>query len=326
MADLHLEIEGEIGTDVTPKYIRQELASMPNADNIILHINSPGGGVYDGDTIAGYLADTKINKIALIEGYCGSIATRIANACDVRKIIPTGSYMIHYASIRAQGNKEDLQKSIDDLNDIDKKLIADYQRVTGMSFEDIDSYMQEERSFNAEDALKFGFVDEVLEQKKAVAKFDLKMENEQEVTGILAKIQEGINNLLKTKEPKNQEPENISLELEDGNMIWVRSEDGELEGKEVFMADEEGNPTDTPAPNGTHRLRDGRSITVEDGRVMSVQEAEDRNREIEDLKAENDSLKDQLKAKEEAEAEAKAEALKAEENTQAQLTALVVLV
>jgi len=56
------------------------------------------------------------------------------------------------------------------------------------------------------------------------------------------------------------EPVNMELTLEDGAMIYVESEDGELEGKA------------TDAPDGTHKLQDGRSITVEGGIVTSVQE------------------------------------------------------
>ena len=80
---------------------------------------------------------------------------------------------------------------------------------------------------------------------------------------------------------------NIDLSLADGTTIFVESEDGELEGKNAFTVDEEGNPTEEAVANGVHELQDGRSITVEDGVVMSVQESEeeDLNNKIAELEA-----------------------------------------
>jgi hypothetical protein len=92
--------------------------------------------------------------------------------------------------------------------------------------------------------------------------------------------------------------------LEDGSSIFIESEDGELEGKNAFVADAEGNPTEEAAPNGTHLLRDGRSITIEEGVVTSVQEATD---EVENLKNTIAELEAKLQEKEEAEAKSNGE-------------------
>lgn len=68
-------------------------------------------------------------------------------------------------------------------------------------------------------------------------------------------------------------PKSMALDLADGQKLFIFSENGELEGKSAVLATAEGEPTETPAPVGTHALADGRSITVgEGGIISSVQE------------------------------------------------------
>lgn len=93
-------------------------------------------------------------------------------------------------------------------------------------------------------------------------------------------ILKAINELkdLVTKKSSNM----IELTLEDGTRVYVDSDDGELEGKRILLMNEDGQVTDTPAPDGNHRLRDGRTISVEDGLVTGVREDADAMEESED--------------------------------------------
>lgn len=310
MADLHLYIYDEV-TEGLEKTIQNELKQMPDAENIYVHISSPGGGVYTGWTVGNILANQKKKTIALIEGFCASIATYIALSCDEVQMADTAQFMIHNASLGfAEGNKNDLNQYAKQLDKIDQDLISKYVKKTGLSRDQISKMMDEETFLNSEETIKMGFADGLMKPLKAVAKFDFNMDNKEEVTGLFKNIQNTLKKILNNTEPKAEtEPSNMTLELEDGKMIFVRSEDGEMEGKPVVMADEEGNPTEEPAPDGTHRLRDGRSITVEGGVVVSVQEEDEEDEEMAaKLKEYEDKIKDletQLAAK--AEAEAKSE-------------------
>lgn len=65
----------------------------------------------------------------------------------------------------------------------------------------------------------------------------------------------------------------MSVTLADGAQIFVYSEDGEFEGKKAVLM-ENGEPTETPAPAGSHALQDGREIVVgEGGIIQEVKEA-----------------------------------------------------
>jgi 8-oxo-dGTP pyrophosphatase MutT (NUDIX family)/ATP-dependent protease ClpP protease subunit len=62
---------------------------------------------------------------------------------------------------------------------------------------------------------------------------------------------------------------NMTLPLEGDGELFVFSEDGEYVGKRAVIA-EGGEPTDTVAPAGPHKLRDGREITVGEGGIIET--------------------------------------------------------
>ena len=64
----------------------------------------------------------------------------------------------------------------------------------------------------------------------------------------------------------------LEIELDNGALIYVETEDGEIEGKRAFMV-----ATGEPAPDGNHNLIDGRTITVQGGVIVSVSEEQNTN-------------------------------------------------
>ena len=89
----------------------------------------------------------------------------------------------------------------------------------------------------------------------------------------------------------------MDIELEDGENIFVESEDGELEGKT------------TNAPAGTHRLKDGRTITVVEGENGNVVESVSEDATKTEAMEEDEEKK--MLAKENEELKAKVEELEA---------------
>ena len=86
----------------------------------------------------------------------------------------------------------------------------------------------------------------------------------------LSLIEKGLNSL-KALIQGNQK--NMIVQVPDGPSLYIFSEDGELAGKRAVLA-EGGEPTDQPAPSGTHALEDGREIVIGEGGVIeSVGEA-----------------------------------------------------
>lgn len=277
--------------------LAQLIKANPEAKHINVHISSPGGYVYEGWTIGNIIANSNLTSTALIEGFCASIATFIALSCNKVLMSETSQFMIHNASSFVGGNASEMKKQVALLESIDSQLINKYLKKSNLSKEQIKELMDQEKFMTAEEAIKFGFVDGYMEKLKAVARFDMSKKEETPNDGVktLTETFKRMFNILKNEsEPK--EPKNMVMTLEDGTQVFVESEDGEFEGKRIFLV-EDGAVTETPAPDGVHKLQDGRQITVEGGVIQSVSEAENIDEEKEEMKEKIETLEEQLKEK-----------------------------
>jgi ATP-dependent Clp protease protease subunit len=307
----HIFIYNEIGQHGnTSDDVQAQISNMPNADKIVVHLSSPGGEVFTGWTIGNLLKASNKHVTVIIEGLCASIATYIALQADEIQMAETARFMIHNPAIGIEGEEKDLKAAAGQLASIKSDLIKIYKSKTGIEDGKISEMMDRETWLTANEAKELGFIDSIVTHAKAVAKIShnniLKMEKAKEqpskLDEVSNKLLSSIDNLINsiTGKVKNEAEEvvNTSVELEDGSFIWIDSEDGEVEGKQAFKTDEEGNRTDEPAPEGTHALKDGRSITVgSDGTIESVQEAEaasDDDEDVEALKNEIADLKAQI--------------------------------
>tara|TARA_B100000949_G_scaffold138616_1_gene121932 strand:- start:1028 stop:2152 length:1125 start_codon:yes stop_codon:yes gene_type:complete len=284
MDELHLFVYGEIGGGLfsegtTSESIQKEINSS-NAKEIIVHISSPGGGVFEGWTIGNILKNSGKTTTAKIEGFCASIATYIALSCNRVEMAEVGRFLIHNPSLGLEGEKDDMEKAASQLESIKEDLINTYRNKTGLSSSQLSKMMDDETTLTAAEAKTLGFVDAFMTPIRAVARFDSKTINKkkmekkttedskaQELNGVLDKTIDKLSGIIKSIFTA----QNITVSLEDGGELWVESEDGELEGKRVF-SEEDGDV----AEDGTYPLIDGRILTVEGGIVISVAEvAED---------------------------------------------------
>ena len=321
MNELHLFVYGEIGGGMfsegatTSEDVQKEITAHPEAKEIIVHISSPGGGVFEGWTIGNILKNSGKKTTAKIEGFCASIATYIALSCQRVEMAEVGRFLIHNPSLGLEGEQVDLEKAAVQLESIKEDLINTYKSKTGMSSSQLSKMMDDETSMTAGEAKAFGFIDAFMTPIKAVAKFDInknKMaEKKQESKLDLSMLDKIIKKAEKVIADLLPRPQNVVVELEDGSTIFVESEDGELEGKMAFT--EEGGD---PVADGIYPLTDGRVLTVEDGIVTSV--AEDSPEEV------VDKLKAQIEALEAAAQAANEETTKVKAESQKNLTELLI--
>lgn len=137
-------------------------------DDIIIRLNSNGGDVFQGIEIYNYLKDHPSNITVEVTGVAASAATFIVAGAD-KAIMNTGTtFMIHEASSFAWGNKAELQKVLNALEVIDDSIIAIYTEKTGQRKDQLITWMKEEKWFTAEEAVKYGFANEIKEKQKDV--------------------------------------------------------------------------------------------------------------------------------------------------------------
>ncbi len=230
-----------------------------------------------------------------VEGLCASIATVILMSApkERRKIYPYGQVMIHnpyipeYTLADSYGSA-DLAKMAADLKMEEDRLLDFYVANTGADRAELKTMMDAETTLNAEQALKFGFVGEILpaisnSKKEFTNKFkQMEAKQFEELKAEMAKKDTILNRLMKFV-GLGADPVNLALTDATGQTLTIERESGD--------------PAvgDMASPDGTFTMEDGKVITVSGGVITAIDEpapAEDaKDKEIADLKAELETLK-----------------------------------
>ena len=298
----HIFIEGEIGTDVTPKTVRADIANYPQASDWIIHVNSGGGDVYDGYQIGSILKNLGKPTTAAIGAMCGSIATYAALCCDYVTMNPHGDFMIHLPTGTLSGTADDLRRGAAQLDRIKNELIDRYMTKVakkGITREQLSAMIDKETSMSPGEAEGYGFVDEVCEKMKAVAKIDINkfhMENtltKDEAKGFFDKILDKLDAAISGKKFKNSVPINLT----DGTVIT-----SDAATPDAIMGSNVTDASGAPVADGEYTTADGFQIVVAGGVVAEYNPATpadpaSNNAEVEALKKQIADLTAQLGAK-----------------------------
>ena len=271
-----INITSEIGVVTTFMDVLTAIHENKEATAYAFVIDSEGGYVDEGFRIARLIEglDKPTRTVAV---RVASIANVIFLASENRSAVKGAEFMVHMASFQPPaGNADDLRAWAEMLDREDTKIRSYLAEKTGMSDMQIAEAMKHDTYINENQARALGFFNAV-NRLRCVAKFVSKtnenMADDKEARSLLKQIRDMLGFKVDAK--------NVEITLEDGDSIMVESDDGELEGK----------PTN--APNGTHKLKDGRSITVADGVVTSVQEASAEDAEGETPESDAPSLEDE---------------------------------
>lgn len=134
-----------------------------DASEIIVHMNSYGGDVFDGLAIYNSLKNSPAKVTTITEGLAASAMSIIAMAGDVR-IVNTGAMiMIHEGQSRAIGDASEMRKTAQMLDKINESVVSVYVEATGLDASDITEMVSEETWMTAAEAQEFGFATEVSE-------------------------------------------------------------------------------------------------------------------------------------------------------------------
>lgn len=144
---------------IDAKLIRDTLDGV--TDDVVIRLNSVGGDVFEGVEIYNYLKDHSSHITVEVTGQAASAATFILAGADTA-VMNTGTIiMIHEASTMCWGNKSNLKKVLQAMETIDQPIIDIYAERTGQSEKQIEQWIADEKYFTAEEAVKYGFADEV---------------------------------------------------------------------------------------------------------------------------------------------------------------------
>ena len=159
--------------DISARSFISELRGL-DVEKINLHINSPGGEVFDGIAIQNSLKSHKAEVVVYIDGLAASIASIIALAGDQIEIADNAYVMIHNPSAVVWGEAKDMLKEAELLAKISDGLAGDYSRKMGITVDEARAMMDEETWFLGQEAVDAGFADAVFSGTSATAHFDIK--------------------------------------------------------------------------------------------------------------------------------------------------------
>jgi len=138
--------------------------------DIHLYINSPGGSVTAGLAIY----DTMQFVTCDVTTYCLGMAASMgavllaAGAPGKRYALPNSDIMIHQVSGGAHGQASDVERQVEFMFKLKKRLIKILSAHTGKSEEQIKIDSDRDYYMTAEEAKAYGLVDHVIESRKEV--------------------------------------------------------------------------------------------------------------------------------------------------------------
>lgn len=141
------------------------LAHEDSKKDIKLYINSPGGSVYDGlaiiDTMNFIEPDVQTIGIGL-QASMGAMLLS-SGAKGKRYALPNARIMIHQPSSGTEGKITDQEIALKEGIYLKKRLAEIFAKNTGKDFKTVEKDMDRDNWMSAEDAKKYGIVDEVID-------------------------------------------------------------------------------------------------------------------------------------------------------------------
>jgi ATP-dependent Clp protease, protease subunit len=139
--------------------------------DINIYINSPGGSVTAGLAIY----DTMQYVTCDVATYCVGVAASMgailltAGTKGKRYALPNSDIMIHQVSGGAQGTASDVERTVEYMYKLKKRLISILAQHTGKTNEQIQTDSDRDYWITAQQAKDYGLVDEVVKSRKDVA-------------------------------------------------------------------------------------------------------------------------------------------------------------
>lgn len=159
-----------LGDDVnehTANVIVAQLLFLDNESNkdIYLYINSPGGSVYDALAIYDTMNFVKSNVHTVGIGVQASAAAFLlsSGAKGNRYLLPHSTVMIHQPSSGTRGKVTDQEIDLKESLRVKRLLESIMAKNTGQKADKIHHDMERDFWMTAEDALKYGLVDSIID-------------------------------------------------------------------------------------------------------------------------------------------------------------------
>ncbi|WP_417448705.1 ClpP-like prohead protease/major capsid protein fusion protein [Klebsiella michiganensis] len=168
--EAEIYIYDEIGYwGVTARQFVNDLKALGDITHINLHINSPGGDVFDGIAIFNALKHHGAAITVHIDGLAASMASVIAMVGNPVIMPENTMMMIHKPWGFAGGDANDMRDYAELLDKVESVLIPAYAAKTGKSSDEIAAMLEDETWMDGSECVELGFADQVTPSLQAMA-------------------------------------------------------------------------------------------------------------------------------------------------------------
>jgi ATP-dependent Clp protease protease subunit len=162
---LGMGIEENIANIITAQLLFLE--SVDSKNDILLYINSSGGSVYAGLGIYDTMQYVSPNVATICTGMAASMAAILlaGGTKNKRSALKHSRIMIHQPSGGMQGQSTDMEITLKQMQELRKDLYNILANHTGKSFHEIQKDSDRDKWMRADEAKKYGIIDEILIRK-----------------------------------------------------------------------------------------------------------------------------------------------------------------
>ena len=136
---------------------------------IAFYINSPGGSVSAGLAMYDTMRYIRPAVSTMCIGMAASMGSLLltAGAKGLRFSLPNSRVMVHQPSGGFQGQASDIERHAQDIIKMKRRLNEIYVEHTGQPYEIIEKTLDRDHFMSPEEAVDFGLIDKVLENRPA---------------------------------------------------------------------------------------------------------------------------------------------------------------
>ena len=157
--------------DYVANIIQAQLLFLESVDadkDILIYLNSPGGGVYAGLGIYDTMQYINPDVSTICTGMAASMGAVLLCAGEKgkRTALKHSRVMIHQPIGGAQGQASDIEITAREIQKLKKELFNIISEHSGKSYDDVWKDSDRDYWMTADEAKKYGMIDEVLQRKK----------------------------------------------------------------------------------------------------------------------------------------------------------------
>lgn len=290
----NIYITGLIGSLPNEKGIElvdiiSQVKKQPEATSFTVHINSEGGVVDTGFDIYNYLKSLSVPIKTIGSGLVASIATVVFMAGDQRTLREGTRFMIHLPMGGIDGTADEIEEYSKHVRQAEDQVLKFYSETMALDKNVIKTLLREDTWLDAEKTTDLGFTTQQSLPMVARAYFNLNTDKMTQLSNDdkswIEKQFEKITNAFK--------PQVTAVMVQDANGVSIDFPEVE-EGQEIVV----GAKATVEGANaeGEYVMPTGETYVFAGGELTEIKEAEAADEDMQALKDENASLKEQLEA------------------------------